>query len=638
MATVHPISGSKKDIESKVTGSTRFASDFLSDLEAKGGDIIYAIPFFSPDGKHPQTGSEIHFVSYRDIFDDLSSLPAYYPEYLDNFIVAISGSRAALIDYFGKSHQIEIPHIPDSSLEGAYMSFGPRAAASLEGRITIAECHEDASPRTLITNNQMRYRLSEISRKHKIGDMIFPKAGGGFGAKLDVSYDELAILLSESYNMPAVVMLPSEMQHMSPPSVFRLDESKSGVKIKGELFTSEIGQYDPQDEAFLLYLNEGGIYQADMAGLDPAGSMSKHVQKNFTLGTHAIRSYSTCQPVTVVESIIDRLAFEGGHDPLEYRLDAMKPEARNVIEPMVELAKKKRDDLIGKMPKASPEPYVERVAAIGIGWQKTGFDYWYDRVKIELLDDKLVISTCYSDIGVSHSTGFLKIASQALGCSESQLEVRYSEEMSGWSTAASSTTTRFIAMMDYVRKKAEDLKPGDQSVLDYLKSSSQDGGMVFENNFNIGSGFDLNRVAYIVTVADMEINTLTGEIKTNSIDSYVDVGKVHDKEGVTRQIEGGAIQGMGEIFRGLQNYVRNADGYKNIGIWSTVLRANQVPALNVHILDSERESVGAGEIGIYAMYPTTVNAINQVMQKKKGACVNGLHIPLDMNQIYGFFN
>jgi isoquinoline 1-oxidoreductase beta subunit len=113
--------------------------------------------------------------------------------------------------------------------------------------------------------------------------------------------------------------------------------------------------------------------------------------------------------------------------------------------------------------------------------------------------------------------------------------------------------------------------------------------------------------SFIAAVADVEVDD-TGEIRIHRYTAAVDAGRVVNPDGLAAQLQGGLIFGAtaalyGRIdIRGGRIQQSNFHDYR-------MMRINEAPAIDVHIMPSSADPGGIGEPGCTAAIPALVNAI-----------------------------
>ena len=113
--------------------------------------------------------------------------------------------------------------------------------------------------------------------------------------------------------------------------------------------------------------------------------------------------------------------------------------------------------------------------------------------------------------------------------------------------------------------------------------------------------------SYIATVAEVEVDN-DGKVKVKRLVSAVDTGIVGNPGTVVAQLQGGLIFGLtaalfGEIT--IKNGRVQQSNYNDY----RVLRINEIPQIEVHLIQSGEVPGGIGETGTTAAPPAVGNAI-----------------------------
>ena len=114
--------------------------------------------------------------------------------------------------------------------------------------------------------------------------------------------------------------------------------------------------------------------------------------------------------------------------------------------------------------------------------------------------------------------------------------------------------------------------------------------------------------SYVAQIAEVSVNRQNGQIKVHRVICAVDCGSVINPDTVKAQMEGGIIMGLSTA---LKEKVEFADG----GVRSSnlhnyeVLRMNETPEIEVHIVVSNEKLGGIGEPGVPPVAPAVANAV-----------------------------
>ncbi len=113
--------------------------------------------------------------------------------------------------------------------------------------------------------------------------------------------------------------------------------------------------------------------------------------------------------------------------------------------------------------------------------------------------------------------------------------------------------------------------------------------------------------SYLAQVAEVEVSS-SGEIRVRRIVCAVDCGTVVNPDTVKAQIEGGIIFGIGGALYGeatLKNGRVEQSNFHDV----RVLRINEVPAIEVHLVRNGEAPGGIGEPGTAVTAPAVANAV-----------------------------
>ncbi len=112
---------------------------------------------------------------------------------------------------------------------------------------------------------------------------------------------------------------------------------------------------------------------------------------------------------------------------------------------------------------------------------------------------------------------------------------------------------------------------------------------------------------YMATVAEVEVGT-DGSVRVNRMTAVVDAGRVVNPDTLAAQVQGGLIFGLTAALHG-QITVENGRVQQNNFNDYRMMRINETPAIEVHIIKSSEAPGGIGEPGCTAGPPSLINAI-----------------------------
>jgi isoquinoline 1-oxidoreductase beta subunit len=109
-------------------------------------------------------------------------------------------------------------------------------------------------------------------------------------------------------------------------------------------------------------------------------------------------------------------------------------------------------------------------------------------------------------------------------------------------------------------------------------------------------------------VAEVEVDRKSGRIKVHRVVCAVDCGPVVNPDIVKSQIEGAVCFGLSST---LKERIEIANGAVVSGNFSNydILRMNEAPHIEVHIVKGQDKPGGIGEPGVPLVAPTVANAV-----------------------------
>jgi isoquinoline 1-oxidoreductase beta subunit len=113
--------------------------------------------------------------------------------------------------------------------------------------------------------------------------------------------------------------------------------------------------------------------------------------------------------------------------------------------------------------------------------------------------------------------------------------------------------------------------------------------------------------SFIATVAEAEVDT-HGEVRVHRIVSAVDTGIVVNPDTVVAQLQGGLIFGLTAALYGKITIAKGRVQQSNFNDYR-MLRMNEAPQIEVHLIKSGEAPGGIGETGTTAAPPALGNAL-----------------------------
>jgi len=115
-------------------------------------------------------------------------------------------------------------------------------------------------------------------------------------------------------------------------------------------------------------------------------------------------------------------------------------------------------------------------------------------------------------------------------------------------------------------------------------------------------------VTWTAAVAQVHVDRSSGAIRVERITCAVDCGLVINPDGVRAQLEGGLLFGLSAALKEYGTVSRGAFDQKNFEDYP-ILRIDEVPDVEIHVVDSAEPPAGAGEPTTTVMAPALANAI-----------------------------
>jgi len=407
--------------------------------------------------------------------------------------------------------------------------------------------------------------------------------GGDFGGKGSLMDIPICYQLAKATGCPVkmVMTYAEELTAGDPrhPSLVRL---KSGVKRDGTLVARE---------AEVIF--NSGAYAAFKPGEIPNLGGATHATGVYRIANYVIRSYGVytnnipCgyyrapgqpQVVFAVESHTDRVAKELGMDPLAFRLknlfkDGDKLPGGRGVEKV-----RCRETLEAAAKKAGwgkPRAGKNIGRGIGVSFRHVGGSGEANAEISVSTDGKVTILTAVPDTGTGTHTLLRQIAAEVLTIPPSDIRAEIGDtetfdtdaapggskitSMSGQAVleAAQEMRERMrSAAASLLRCGANEVKlekgrfiaeRGAKKALSFAAvaghAAKQNGNLRIRKSFQMKSRSPI--AAFVVQIAEVEVDLETGHLKVRRIVTAHDVGTVINPLTHQGQIDGGVIQGLG---------------------------------------------------------------------------------------------
>ncbi len=460
-------------------------------------------------------------------------------------------------------------------------------------------------------------------------------SGGQFGQKSAIITEALAAAACVHFRRP-IRYIPSlfESMFLSPKRHPYYMHVKMGADKDGKFTAYYADMYINKGAYFLL----GGLtihrtlHMLSSAYKIPnVWASCKLVYTNNASGA-AARGAGPPQSNFGMENAIDMLAEKVGMDPLEFRkYNSLKvgearstgaiveqfefPEVCDVIQPHWERAKKDAVEFNKKGGK------IRR--GVGLGAHAFGIGGAGDKGHVEVEvnpDDSITIYAAIADPGEGNDAMLTQIAAYVLGIpmNKVRLETRDTGKTVAMGPAAGSRMTYIgggslqlaveqlrKAMDEAGSKTYEGLKKAGKP-LRYIGEKKIKGGTWDPKT---GQGDSNESLVHNVQMAEVEVNTETGEVKVLKMTTSVDAGPIINPQAIEGQLEGGMDQGIGFALR--EEYIH---GKTKDWISFKFPTINDMPEMELIFRETPRKngtlgSTGIGEMTMISTAPSITNAI-----------------------------
>ena len=534
----------------------------------------------------------------------------------------------------------------DHVVEGAYSTQSVQHA-QLEPNATIAWV-DDRERLVLRTSTQTAHLVREnVARafglpRSKV-KVVKPRVGGGFGGKQDTlptQYYAAALAMKADAKVRLVTsraddLFATHCRHAMEMTV------RTGVTDDGEMtameidITSNTGAYGNHG---LTVLSNGGHETLSLYSLKNRRFTGRAVYTNITPAA-AMRGYGSPQAAFAVESHVDEVAREIGMSPRELRERNIVYDGEKAFDPGFSESKRPftaiaLDECIEKAtvdaewqdnPRSVDEDdrYV-RGFGMGLAMHKSGVaGDEFAGAEITVEDDgTATLRVGVGDIGQGADTAMAQIASGVLGIPTSDIHVQADDtDATPWDNGAYGSSTTYVSGLA-VRRAAEeaaeklcdaaaDYLDGDPSSITLsegvVESDTGDSITVPELAAQVFTGVDgpkkrivghgdaapdVSPKPFAAQVAEVEVDTETGQFEVLQLVNAADVGYAIHPENCRGQIIGAAIMGYGQAVSEEMRW--DEDGTPEI----TALReyksprAGDVPARTTGILVEPYEPSG----------------------------------------------
>ncbi len=491
--------------------------------------------------------------------------------------------------------------------------------------------------------------------------------GGSFGGKEESPFPVFLALLSFYSRRPVKITYSREESgtagvHRHAAKI----ELKTGV-MKDGTFTFNVSRVYLDTGAYMIWgpnvlgtamETSNGPYR--FYAVDAEGFL---VYTNNGVSS-AFRGFGAPQGSFAIESMIDEISRELGHDPIDLRLKNLLKDgdsapfgtkARGLDGVRNALLMSKNSEIL-RSRKINDRLVKE---GIGVALGMKGIAYGSDEPPVNValeVDPAGYVKVYFSnvDYGQGIITGNAQLVSIKLGIPINRIKVYNADTDlspdSGSSNASRSTVTSGMALVKACDKIVDDVSNrlseylnvqphqiiynngefktplGSYSIFETVKLVNNGKSFRIEFTYNppevekkIEGMKEAPRFFYTydVMITKIAVDVLTGRIRVKEMENFVDAGKIINPTIAESQVEGAAIQGLG--FALFEELKYNKGIPINVNYTTYIVPSSKdIPEIKTYFADSYENlgpygAKGVGEIGLVPVAPAVANALRDAL-------------------------
>jgi aldehyde oxidoreductase len=464
-----------------------------------------------------------------------------------------------------------------------------------------------------------------------------PYVGGQFGIKLHITSEGLAAAAALYFKRPVRIvpsltesMLLSSKRH---PSLIHL---KLGADASGHL-TAIAGKLTFDKGAYFLIGYEIPARALHML-FGPYHIPNVDVLANLAYTNNAsggaARGAGPPQANFALECAMDMLAEKLKIDPLEFRkINSLKPGQKwstgHVVDqwPFPELCDgiKPRYERARKEAEAFNKKNGTLKHGVGLGCHSFGIGDPFDASELAVEmnpDDTITIYAAVADPGEGNDAMLTQIAAQVLEMPTEKINLytRDTDKTVPMGASAGSRMTYMAggALVDALEKMKQAMQEASTRTYAGLKAAGKSvrytGTKTVKSEKTLdprtGQGDSFDSQVHNIQMAEVEVNTATGEVRVLKMTSAVDAGPVINPQSFEGQNEGGMDQGVGWTLR--EEYVHG-----KTHDWITFKFPTIEDSFDIKYVIRETPrtrgplgATGIGEMTMTSTAPAVINAIH----------------------------
>jgi len=569
--------------------------------------------------------------------------PQLHPHYPGNVMKRYRIRKGDVEAAFAQSDVIIEDTYTTGAQEHAYLQ--PEAGLAYldeQGRITVQVAgqwaHED--------QHQIAHALNLPLERVRV---IYPAIGGAFGGREDMSVQIVLALAAWRLGRPVKIIWTREESiighHKRHPMWFhaRLGATREGRLLAAQVeIRADAGPYAYTSTKVLgnATVTCIGPYEIPNIAVDACAVVTNNIPSG------AFRGFGAPQALFVAETQMNKLAAALGVDPVALRLkNALRDGSVTVnntpipagctITDVIAQCAQHSGWMEARTADGSRAPQIAFGRGFACGHKNVGFSFGFPErceATVELHGDaqieRAVVKHAGAECGQGAHTVFLQVAAEALNLPVERITLVLSDTAtSGSSGSASASRMTFMAahaiqgaVREALRRWHDEERP---AIAHYVYRPRPTTPMDEET----GAGDPNITYGYVAQMAEVEVDTETGQIHVRRIVCADDVGRAVNPQQVIGQIEGGVVQALGwthlEHFISQQGYVHSAH-FSTYLIPSVLDIPDQVESVIVENPDPQGAwgIRGMAEMPFLAVAPAVVAAIHDAT----GVWVNDLPI------------
>ena len=470
--------------------------------------------------------------------------------------------------------------------------------------------------------------------------MVQNPAGGTFGYKFSPTMEALVGAACVATGKPVFLRYDyhQQMTYTGKRSPFFVNMRFAADK-EGKLMAMETDwsvDHGPYSEFGDLLTLRGAQYMGAGYDIPNIRGEGRTVCTNHAWGS-AFRAYGSPQSEFSSEVLMDELAEKLGMDPLELRYKnvyregsttptGQKPEVYSLPE-MIDILRPRYKEALKKA-KANSDAKVKRGVGLSIGIYGCGLDGPdASAVRVELNpDNSATLYNTWEDHGQGADMGSLGTAHQALrplGLSPEQIHLVMNDTSLAPNSGPSGGSRQQVVTGRAIQAGCELLlsamKKADGSYRTYEEMKAENIPIAYDGQWTApatncdenGQGSPFSVYMYGVFMAEVAVETATGNTTVEKMTLVADIGKVNNRLVTDGQLYGGMAQGIGLAL---------TEDFEDIKKHATLMGAGfpyikQIPD-NMELIYVETPrpegpfgAAGVGELPLTSPHASIINAI-----------------------------